>query len=264
MTDLMDLQQAFQLAVLQLHHTPPDFIVASDQASATDRFTVYTEAYRLRLIAALRADYPALEDNLGDEEFNNMARAYIDASPSDQFSIRWFGRHLPNFLATTLPYAEQTAITELAGFEWALSEVFDAAESTVIDYQRLAAINPNDWASLKLHFHPSLRRIDLNYNVPQVWQASNQQQPRLSFIKNDQPQAWIIWRQQIKLLYRSLSTEEAFALDAFLQGQCFADVCTGLYQWLDEQQVISNAVGFLQTWLNDGWIADIEVSVERT
>ena len=257
---LADLQQAFQTAVLHLQDTPPDFIVDTDQASSAERFNVYTEAYRLRLIEALSADYPALKDLLGDEGFDAIGCAYIDASPSDQFSIRWFGRHLPRFIKETSPYAERAGVAELAIFEWALSEAFDASESAVIDYNRLAVIESAHWPSLKLHFHPSLRRIDLSFNAPQVWQASNQKEPLPAFTENLEPQAWIIWRQQLKLLFRSLSPQEAFAIDAFLQGQCFADVCTGLCEWLDEEQVVMNAAGFLQAWLRDGWIADVEVN----
>ncbi|MDD5113395.1 MAG: DNA-binding domain-containing protein [Methylobacter sp.] len=257
---LADLQQAFQTAVLHLQDRAPDFIVATDQASSTERFTVYTEAYRLRLIEALSADYPGLKNLLGTEDFDAMGRAYIDASPSDQFSIRWFGRHLPHFLAESSPYAEQAGIAELANFEWALSEAFDAPDSTVIDYSRLAAIEPTAWPSLKLKLHPSLKRVDLHYNAPQVWQASNQQESLPVFAANSEPQAWLIWRQQLKLLFRSLSVQEAFAIDAFLQGQCFAEVCAGLAEWLDEEQVVTNAAGFLQTWLSEGWITGVDVS----
>lgn len=257
---LRDMQQAFQSAVLHLQETPPDFVVDTAQASSAERFKVYTEAYRLRLIEALSADYPALKDWLGDEGFDTMGRAYIDASPSDQFSIRWFGRHLPRFLAESPPYAGQPALKDLAIFEWALSEAFDAPESALTDYKQLAAIEPTHWPSLKLRFHPSLRRSDLNYNAPQVWQASNQQEPLPAFTASPESQAWIIWRHELKLLFRSLSAQEAFSLDAFMQGQCFAQICTGLCEWLDEEQVVMNAAGFLQAWLRDGWIADVEVN----
>jgi hypothetical protein len=37
-------------------------------------------------------------------------------------------------------------------------------------------------------------------------------------------------------------------------------VCTGLCEWLDEEQVVMKAAGFLQAWLRDGWIADVEVN----
>ena len=254
---LVDLQQAFQSAVLQLRDTTPDYIINTAKASSTERFKVYTDAYCLRLIEALSADYPALKDWQGDDDFDAMGRAYIDASPSDQFSIRWFGRHLPRFLAETQPYAEQPGLKELALFEWALSEAFDASESTLADYQQLAATEPAHWPSLKLRFHPSLRRIDLTCNVHQIWQASNQKEPLPMLTMSAESQAWIVWRQQVTLLFRSLSVQEAFSLAAFMKGQNFAEVCTGLSEWLDEEQVVMNAAIFLQTWLRDGWIADV-------
>lgn len=171
---LVDLQQEFQKMVLDdRRQTPPAFIVDTHDVSSAERFNVYTEAYRLRLIEALVADYSALKDYLGDDDFDTMGNAYIDASPSDQFSIRWFGRHLPRFLAETPPYDEKPVLKELASFEWALSEAFDAPENKPIDYERFAAIEPTHWPSLRLQFHPSLRRVDLKYNVPQIWQASN-------------------------------------------------------------------------------------------
>lgn len=256
---LADSQQAFQSAVLHLSVATPDFIIDTNKASSIERFKVYTDAYRLRLIDALIADYPALNYYLGDERFDALGRAYIDASPSDQFSVRWFGRHLPSFLAETLPYAEQPCLNDLANFEWALSEAFDAPESALADYNHLAAISPTLWPSLKLQFHPSLRRIGLCCNAPQVWQASNRKEPLPLFTKSPTSQAWVIWRQDLKLLFRSLSVQEAFSLDTFMQGQCFSEVCTGLSEWLDEDQVVVSAAGYLQAWLRDGWIADVKL-----
>lgn len=256
---LADTQQAFQSAVLLLQKVTPGFIKGTIQASAAERFKVYTDAYRLRLVEALGADFPALKNCLGDEGFNTLGRAYIDASPSDQFSVRWFGRHLAQFLAETMPYSEQLGIKELAIFEWALSEAFDAAESNVVGYPQLAEIDPRYWPSLKLHFHPSLRRITLNCNAPQVWQAANQNQALPEFTLHPELQAWMVWRQELKLLFRSLSVQEAFTLDAFMQGQCFAEICNGLTEWLDEAEVVMQAASFLQTWLRDGWVADVVV-----
>ena len=257
---LGDMQQEFQSALLNLQQTPPTFIAETPGASSAERFNVYTEAYSLRLIEALTADYPALKDYLGDDGFDTMARAYVNAWPSDKFSIRWFGLHLPRFLTETSPYDELPELKELASFEWALSESFDASESTSIAYQQLADIEPSLWPSLQLRFHPSLRRIDLNYNAPQIWQASNEKQPLPAFKKNTEQQAWIIWRHDLKLLFRSIPTQEAVSLNTFMKGKCFAEVCECLCEWLDEKQVAIKAAGFLQTWVHDGWIADVDIS----
>lgn len=257
---LGDMQQEFQRALLAQQRTPPAFIVDTADVSSSERFQVYTEAYRLRLIEALIADYPALQAYLGDDGFDSMARAYIQARPSDKFSIRWFGLHLPSFLRETPPYDRQPEVQELAAFEWALSEAFDASESTTIGYQQLADIAPGHWPGLQLQFHPSLRRIDLRSNAPQVWQAANQQQPLPAFTTNPDRQPWIVWRQELKLLFRSMSIQEAAALDTFLQGKCFAEACECLCAWLQEEQVAVSAAGFLQAWVRDGWIAGVEIS----
>ena len=257
---LNEVQQAFQSAVMHLERLTPDFIIDTAQASSSERFKVYTDAYRLRLIEALRADYKTLEEYLGEEDFDKLARAYIDVIPSNQFSIRWFGRHLPAFLVNRPPYKDQQIVNELSIFEWALSEAFDAPESPSADYHQLASIDGNDWPSLSLIFHPSLRRIDLKSNAAQLWQASSLKTPFPEFTTVSKPVAWIVWRQNLKVLFRSISNEEAFALDSFRQKLCFAEVCTGLTEYLNSEEVVMKAASFLKTWLRDGLISDVEVT----
>lgn len=254
---LAELQLSLQMALLRLDETAPEFIRATPQAGAEQGFQVYCDAYRLRLLEALSADYPALQTWLGEAGFDKLGRAYIDAKPSDQFSIRWFGRHMPAFLQTEPAYAGQCLAQELAGFEWALSVAFDEADSAVAAYQDLAGVAPAGWPAMKLCFHPSLRRIDLHSNAPQVWLAANEKQVLPEARLAEQPQAWIVWRQELKVLFRSLSTEEAHALDAFRAGQNFGDVCGGLCGLISEDQVAAQVAGFLQSWLRYGWIVGI-------
>jgi len=267
---LAELQQQFQAAILHAELGVPAFIAARGPATAAEGFQVYRDAYCLRLIEALAADFPALQASLGEAGFDRLGRAYIAAAPSDQFSIRWFGRHLPGFLAESPDYAARPALQDLALFEWALSEAFDAPEpgqseaATAVQpephpslYQQLAAIPAADWPVIKLHFHPGIRRLELHYNAPQIWLAADQHQPLPAFEPVPQ-QAWIIWRHQLKLLFRSLSPPEAFAIDAFRHGQCFAEVCSDLCHWLEAAEVAPKAAGFLQAWLADGWVCGFE------
>ena len=52
---------------------------------------IYQHAYRARLVAALRDNHEVLALALGDDAFDAIAQAYIDAHPSRFASIRWFG-----------------------------------------------------------------------------------------------------------------------------------------------------------------------------
>ncbi len=256
---LAELQRAFQAAVLHPDKNPPSFIAGTGDVSAAARFRVYTEAYRLRLIEALAADYPALRDCLGDEEFGVLGRAYADAFPSDQRSIRWFGRHLPGYLRQTPPYTHRPGLAELADFEWALSEAFDAPDSAPVDHACLAALDPSLWPALRLRFQPSLRRVDLRSNAPQVWQASNRKAPLPALSEDAERRTWIVWRRDLRLLFRYMSSPQAAAFGAFRRGRCFAEACEALCEWLEDEQVALNAARFLTSWVRDGWITGVEV-----
>ncbi|MGH8549617.1 MAG: DNA-binding domain-containing protein [Methylococcales bacterium] len=259
---LNELQRTFQSAILHPRSETPSFIVNSPKAPAAERFAVYAEAYRLRLIEALAADYPALKEWLGDEVFDRLGLAYADACPSGHFSIRWFGGRLPGFLADTPSYHNQPALQELAAFEWALSEAFDAAESEVVTEAQMAALEPALWPMLKLRIHPSLRTIDLACNTPGRWQAWNRKEPVPDLETRLEITTWAVWRHDLRLLFRSLSQTEARALKAFCQGHCFAEVCEGLGEWLDDTQVAISAAGYLRTWLREGWIAGTSTNEE--
>jgi hypothetical protein len=52
--------------------------------------------------------------------------------------------------------------------------------------------------------------------------------------------------------------DEAWALDALIAGQNFADICQGLCEWIDTQHVAAHAAGLLKGWIGDGMIARIE------
>ena len=70
----------------------------------------------------------------------------------------------------------------------------------------------------------------------------------------------MIWRQDLLTYFRSLIVDEAWALDAMQRGETFADICEGLTEWIDAQNVAVHAVGLLKQWLTDGLISEIRIT----
>jgi hypothetical protein len=164
-------------------------VLGSVQVGAEERLAIYANAYRLRLLEALGTDYPGLHTLLGDDEFDAMGRAYIAAHPSSYFSLRWFGEHMGEFLRTTEPYSKYPVFAEMAAFEWAKSDAFDATDSAVVCINDMAAIPPDAWPGLRFVPHASLRRLDLRWNVPTVWKAIDAAQGRASVAGGRMPGA---------------------------------------------------------------------------
>ncbi|WP_198264875.1 DNA-binding domain-containing protein [sulfur-oxidizing endosymbiont of Gigantopelta aegis] len=222
------------------------------------RLAIYANAYRFRLVEALEENFPALNTLLGDEAFFQLGTAYLEANPSRHYSLRYFGHQMSDFLTYSPDYQAQTILSEMAEFEWLLRDVFDAADSKLMTLDDLQQFEPQLWPQIKFIFHPSLKRIDLTHNVPQLWQVIDKEEPKIDIEKNDYPIAWCLWRNKDLLsLYRSMDVDEAWAMDAMMSGADFSAVCSGICEWVDEQNAALRAVGFMQNWINDGFIKEI-------
>lgn len=217
---------------------------------------VYFQAYRLRLIEALETEFPALVAAMGTDAFNNMADGYIQTHPSHHPSVRWFGRHLPDFLRQSPSWRENPQYGDIAAFEWALSLAFDAADATAADEADAAVIPPDAWPVLGMEFLPSLHRCTLSSNAPQMRQAVDQEAETLPELEqSNDPVAWVIWRPELTMEYRSMEIDEAKALDCAREGGNFSDICQTLLQWTEADSVAARAAGLLRAWLQQRMIA---------
>ncbi|MCU7801344.1 MAG: hypothetical protein KZQ70_14740, partial [gamma proteobacterium symbiont of Lucinoma myriamae] len=87
---------------------------------------------------------------------------------------------MSSFLSVTEGYKEQTILAEMAQFEWLLREAFDAADKSYLNMEELQKIAPERWPELKFDFHPTVNRVDLRFNIPQLWQAIDNPKKRSS------------------------------------------------------------------------------------
>jgi hypothetical protein len=251
---LRALQRDFQSALMAGSTGINPQLVSTPEAGAARRLDIYVQAYRLRLLDALEGDYGKLAACVGDAQFEALGYVYITRYPSQHPSLRWLGRHMADFLATTRPWSGQPLLAEMAAFEWAQGEVFDAPDATPLSLAAIAAIPPESWAGLRLRAHPALRRLDLTWNVPAIWLALDNDTEPPAPRAGDVPSGWLMWRQDLDIHWRSLSADESWAIDAWRSGACFAELCEGLCEWLDTGQVAAHAATLLKGWISAGLV----------
>lgn len=290
MNRLHSLQSDFQSFLLEGDTRIQQRVTGTEKASVELRLAIYHDAYRLRLIEALGSNYPVLQAWIGHEEFEKLSLAYIKEYPSQHFSIRYFGDRLAQYLATNDIYRDKPFLSEMAKLEWALSQAFDAPDSSPIDITTVATVAPAAWPQMRFTFHASVQLLTLQWNVPPIWKAVNKflqaeekqdschgetsstpsahettqtkdeqvtnvPEPALS----EHPQSWLVWRQDLKNYFRSLSVDEAWALTA-AHDHDFAGLCEGLCEWIDAQNVAPHAAGLLKQWVIEGLIQKIKIS----
>jgi hypothetical protein len=254
---LRRLQQDLQGFLLGQESTIAQAIVDAPPLPTLERLGIYRNAYQVRLIEALDDTYPKLHAVLGDQVFMALGRAFVATHPSVHRSIRWYGAELAEFLSRTSPYANQPILAELALLEWTLAEVFDSADGEPKSRAALNAIAPSAWSDLQFKFHPSLRRLHLQWNTTAVWQAMSDETAPPDPQCAEDAVPWLLWRQDLQNYFRSMPADEAAALDAALRGANFGEICAALAAWLAEDEIPLRAAGLLGIWADSGIIVGI-------
>jgi hypothetical protein len=251
---LARLQREFQDYLLRGHIAVEARVIGSARVPIATRLGIYAGAYRSRLAEALASNYPVLAKLLGEADFAALAADYIAAHDSPFFSIRYYGDALAKFLATREAYAAAPVLAELAQWEWAMTAVFDAADAAPLGAAELARIPPLQWAQLRFRWHPSVQRLALWWNVPQLWRALSDDGERPEMALAAAPVEWLLWREGLSTYFRSLSKTESSMLDAARSGWPFGELCALLCEELGESEAPAQAAALLRGWIGSGLI----------
>lgn len=240
---LGDDAEAMQALLPQLRDGPT--------LSGAGGLRIYHNAYRARLLETLRGDYPTLHAWLGDDQFDGLARAYLNAHPPSHFSLRWLGRDLASFVEAYLVAEQAAPLAELARLEWAFTLAFDAADATPLSLADVAALPADAWPQLRVAAHPSLQRLACRYNSLALWRVAKDGAELPDSQALAQEELCLVWRQDLVCQYRALAADEAAALQAMLAGATFAELCERLAVQ-DGERAPALAAAWLKQWLQDG------------
>ena len=260
MSELRSLQHHLQHYLLHPQTDSPPHVAGRDAVDALARLNIYASAYRLRLVDALRTNYPKLAAWLGEEGFAEVALDYLLEQPPRYRSIRDFGDRLAEFLERTERWRRRPALADMARFEWALDAAFDAADAAHATPAQMHALPAPCWAGARLVVHPSVRRVDLDWNVVRIWKALDQggRPPRA---RRARRRTWLIWRQDLETCFRSLAPAEAEALRTAIDGQALSELCERLCRHYPEGDVPARVARLLSGWLESGVISEIRPGV---
>lgn len=254
MSALAALQRAVQSSILTGDAAAQGHVVGTRNVSVSTRLGIYKEAYALRLSEALATTYSSLHALLGEEQFCELARGYIEAHPSRHYSVRYFGHRLAPFLSTHEPYRENPVLADLARWEWAVADVFDAADAMPLTADVLQQIPAERWPQLRFRFHGALRLVGSCWNVAEIWSTLNREQAPPAPVRSLHRRRWALWRSGLEVYFAPLEAREQKALRAALRGDSFAEICALAPLAAGEVEAGLWAAGLLRQWIDRGWI----------
>jgi hypothetical protein len=261
---LKETQALFQEAILNQDDRVLDFLLDNSRTGRDTLFGVYQNGYVGRLVEILASDYEDLKSYLGEDEFEELARAYVAANPSRTQNARWFGSRMVEFLKTEGRYAQRHEVADLATIEQALSNAFDAADATHITVQDLAKFKPDDWARFTFVPHPSVAIIDVQTNAFAIWRAvkDGKTPPR---VKAKAVQHLMTWRQGTTPMIREIASEEVMMWTEACCGLRFEALCEMVAAFDDPDGAAMRAAQYLQGWLSTEMLVTAKLGpVKRT
>jgi hypothetical protein len=166
-TDLRGLQRWMQGTLVKGEglDAAERLILPSATLGSLERLNIYRAMYEARLVEALRVDYPGLATWLGEDVFTELAELYIEAHPSQSYTLNRLGDRLPEFLAEVEGLRREAFTQDLARLELLGTEVFDEREATAPAAPNLQGIPEEQWETLRFHTIPALRLGSFRYPV---------------------------------------------------------------------------------------------------
>jgi hypothetical protein len=257
MSEFARQQAAFQRGILDGDDSVLAEILDSPREKRDVLFGVYRYAYGSRLVEALRNDHELLHRYLGDETFDEMGHAYVEACPSQHPNLRWFSQGLPAFLKSA--YSRHPELAELAALEKALNDAFDAGEGEIVALGDMAGFAPADWSSLRFTAHPTAARLEFVTNAAAIWLALKNDETPPEAAVLDAPAHLLIWRQDMTPVFREIPPEEAMMWDEAASGVSFGVLCEMLATYDDPDGAAGRGAGYLHGWITAGLLAGVSV-----
>jgi hypothetical protein len=235
-------------------------LIRSDATlDATGRLEIYANAYFHRILGALSSDYPALQHALGASPFHDLVTSYLLVEPSRHPSLRFAGTRLANFILSHEAAAGIRArapwASDLAAFEWARVDAFDAADGLVLARESLASLAPEAFGSLLLCLGPWALLHSFEHPVDRIW-ASATRGEELDSETAVGGASLLVWRRDERVMHRRVEPHEAAALALLRHGVRFESLCEWAATRIGESEAPAQAARWLERWLADGLLLD--------
>jgi hypothetical protein len=247
---LVDLQNRFLAGVEEGAPGAEALVLPSATLDAGARLGIYQRMYWLRLRQVLAEDFEATAAVAGDDLFGRLVRGYLQRHRPRSFTLSDLGARFPAYLAQVR--GRPDPLIDLAHLEQALALAAEAPVRPVLHRAALAAIDPRQWARLRLRPGTGLQLIVADYPVHAILDAVRA--GREIGVVRRAPTFVVVWRRDFTV-WRKPVPEAAFVLLAALAAgapleAAVQDAAAG---WDGAPEALEQAVqAWFAEWIGEG------------
>ncbi|MCP5397510.1 MAG: putative DNA-binding domain-containing protein [Sphingomonadaceae bacterium] len=220
---------------------------------------IYRNAYRTRLVDAMRETFPRTAQWVGEESFAAAAAHHLITNPPSVWTLDLVGEGFPDLLAEL--FVRDPDVPELAWLEWTMHLAFIAADVAPLDREgfmaAVAGFGEDDWPSMALAFTPSLAWAEVKHDIPRLWNGLKQETEKPECPALDQPATLAVWREGLQPVFRLLDPAVASLLATMQGGTAYGDACAMLAELVGEEAAAQAAGAALGQWITDGLVVAV-------
>lgn len=220
---------------------------------------IYRNAYRARLVDALRDTYERTARWVGDDAFRAAAAHHVIQTPPNSWTLDHVAEGFVEVLEEL--FANDPEVTELAWLEWAMHRAFVAADIAPLDAAGFAAASAGfgeaEWAGLRLGFLPSVNFRVLSHDAGALWNTLAEDEFDAPDYVLPTPGAMIVWREDLRPTFMPVGEAEGHGLGGMLRGASYGELVESLAGKVGDEQAVMQAGAMLGRWLGNGLIAGL-------
>ncbi len=220
-------------------------IIPAGKLTINEALQVYKDGYFARLTEALGQTFEATWRVMGDEDFFQACKKYIQRNPSKFYDLSDYGANLPKFLSK-----KSKLLGDLAQFEWIFKNIFHKNPPKLKNNKPV-----NLFASLKrapdikLTFIDACEIFESKFRVYDLWKLRDQEEADVDWQKIKTPQWLIVYKRetQIYILEISKKTHQILTYlkanksltQSVTKSNATTEEVIALFKQLSETQIIS-------------------------
>jgi hypothetical protein len=186
--------------------------------TARERWHLYSEGYWMRLVDAIRNDYPAVARVLGESPFDSLCRRYLRAVPPSSPDIGMAGDGLPGFLAGDPLLERLPFLHDLARFEWAIARAVVAGNPRPVSWEELASLGVEALLDLPIHLQPGAAVLRSEWPLSDIWAIQEIPDEAVSLEIAGRPSILAILRDGLDVRWREVDDDQARFLEALAEA----------------------------------------------